>query len=201
MQVAFNCYEDEAKKQWVDEGVWLSLNTGNIFLTYNYRPFKAVKYVKEEDSFFHILTSSELYIYPGENNPRVRWEKSGQRELAGVDLKKAQTYAADDYANVIKQVKGQIKNPLSDKNPIFAVKIGEMRAEKEKPDNIVIVDEKGVQIPLRLQKFGSLIKSLSKDQVIGHTAVLRFAQDLKEQVLYAVPLAVINNDDVIRFYY
>ena len=43
VQLSFNSYDNEARKEYVDEGVWLNLKTGKIYKTLNYRPYKATK--------------------------------------------------------------------------------------------------------------------------------------------------------------
>src|SRR5262249_27345896 len=54
VQLAFNSYDDVARKEFVDTGIWMNLGTGRIQLTQNYRPYKAVKYIKSDDSFFGV---------------------------------------------------------------------------------------------------------------------------------------------------
>ena len=77
IQLAFNSYDDIARRELVDTGIWMNLNSGQIQLTQNFRPYKAAKYIKAEDSFFKIAKPKELCIYPGDVNPRVRWDEIG----------------------------------------------------------------------------------------------------------------------------
>ncbi|QQO09962.1 SWIM zinc finger family protein [Breznakiella homolactica] len=199
LQVGFSVFEDQAKKQFTDEGIWISLGTGDIYLTENFRPFRAQKYVREEDSFFPVLTTSALYIYPGDRNPRVRWEKSEHRETEKADLLKARDRGAGNFAEVIKAVKNQIKSPLADKRPIFALKIA--RLGQDGKGTLYIVDEAGTSIPLNPEDFGFLMKKLTREQAEGQTLVCRFSQDMKTDLLYAVPVALITGDELIRFTY
>ncbi len=198
LQVSFDSYDDSAKKQYVDEGCWIELESGNIYLTKNFRPYNALKYIKQEDSFFSLLTTSELSIYPGELNPRVRWERFDHRDVTKGDLAKAKKAGKTDFADLIKKIKAQIKNPLSDKNPIAAVVVSKAASGK---DFLVIYDEKGTQIVLKPENFGFLIKKLSKEQIVGQTMICRFTQDMKTDLLYAVPMALVNDDGIIRFNY
>ena len=199
IQVAFDCLDDPAKKEFTDEGIWLSLTDGGIYKSYNYRPYKAQKYIKEEDSFFPILETSELFIYPGEKNPRARWEGHTQRDLIPEDLKKAKAMANADFAAVIKQVKGQIKNPLSDKSPIFALTPQNMVVSDEKLYSIV--DGSGVGIPLKLSNFAFLLERLPKSQIVNQTMICRFRQDMETGRLEAAPLAIVTDTDVMRLSY
>ncbi|MDR2536155.1 MAG: SWIM zinc finger domain-containing protein [Treponema sp.] len=199
LQVGFSVIEDAARKQFEDQGIWLSLTNGELYLTKNYRPFKALKYVREEDSFFSILTASELFVYPGDKNPRVRWERYEQRDITSDDLQDARNAGKGDFTEVLKEVKNQIKSPLADKNPIFALRIGRLALEGE--EGLSIFDEKGVKIPLKLNNFGFLLKKATQDQVKGNTLVCRFDQDMKTDILWGLPVALITNETVIRFMY
>lgn len=199
LQVAFNCYEETGRRQWVDEGIWFSLADGEIYKTYNYRPFRAARYIREEDSCFQITAVSELHIYPGDKNPRVRWDKSTLRDTGSADFQQILTFGEHDFAAVIKQVKGQIRSPLNDKHPIFLLHPAEYRESGQ--GQMVIVDQAGVSVPLRLELFGDLLKRISRQQVEGGALVCRFAQDPEDEVLYAVPLAAVSADGMVRFYY
>ena len=50
VQLSFGVSLDEAKKEYVERGWWLDVDTGDIFQTLNLRPLKALKYVKGDDS-------------------------------------------------------------------------------------------------------------------------------------------------------
>lgn len=199
IQLAFNCVENNASKQWEDQGIWICLNNGKIYFTYNYRPFRAKKYVREEDSFFQLLNTENLYIYPGDKNPRARWETMTQRDIVQNDLIKAQSFAEKDYSNVIKEVKNQIKSPLADKNPVFLLHVNKVM---QTPNNkLVLLDENDNQIVLKLEMFGDLIMKVSKEQIIGHALAVKFDYDINDDMLYAVPLSLVNDNNVIRFFY
>ena len=87
VQLAFNSHDDVARKEFVDSGVWMNLASGAIQLTQNFRPYKATKYIKSDDSFFQIAQIPELCIYPGEDaNPRIRWEANDRAAAGAQDL-------------------------------------------------------------------------------------------------------------------
>ena len=85
VQLAFNSHDDWTRKEFVETGVWLNLQTGAVQLTRNYRPHKAARHIREDDSCFHIVACSELCLYPGNLNPRVRWEASEPRPVGKAD--------------------------------------------------------------------------------------------------------------------
>ena len=76
LQLSFQVVYDEARKEYIDVGYWADVDTGEIFCTCNYRPVKALKYVKQEDSCFEVAKVPLLCCYPGGMNRRVRWESA-----------------------------------------------------------------------------------------------------------------------------
>ena len=63
LQLAFWVEYDAAAKEYVDKGCYVDLATGEIFLSSNYRPLKALKYIKEEDSVFHVIHTGSAVVY------------------------------------------------------------------------------------------------------------------------------------------
>ena len=76
VQLSFQVIFDAARKEYIDKGYWMDLDRGRIVHTCNYRPVKALKYVKEEDSCFGLLRIPLLTCYPGTEDQRVRWESA-----------------------------------------------------------------------------------------------------------------------------
>src|SRR5262245_29636755 len=121
VQLAFNSHDDVARQEFVDTGIWMTLGNGRIRLTQNFRPYKAAKFIKSDDSFFQVAQVKELCVYPGDINPRVRWEGMVPRPLEPKDLEKVHSFGQTDFAAVVKEVKGHLKGPLSDKQPVYAL--------------------------------------------------------------------------------
>src|SRR5262249_31881017 len=121
VQLAFNTHDDIARREYVDTGVWMTLHSGRIGLTQNFRPYKAVKYIKSDDSFFQVAQVPELCVYPGDVNPRIRWEAMTPRPLQPKDIEAIRRHGQADFAAAIKEVKTHLKGPLADKQPIHAL--------------------------------------------------------------------------------
>src|SRR5678816_3120565 len=96
LQLSFNAHDDWTRQEFVETGVWLNLQTGAVQLTRNYRPYRAAKFIREDDSCFHVAVCPELYIYPGQFNPRVRWEKMEPRPVTKTDHTRAREHAKAD---------------------------------------------------------------------------------------------------------
>jgi hypothetical protein len=204
MQLAFNAYDDWTRKEFVETGVWLNLQTGAVQLTHNYRPYHAAKFIREDDSCFHVVVCPELCVYPGQLNPRVRWEASQPRPAAKADHVRAREHARTDLRNVLKDVRTQLKSPLGDRHPIALIKY---RALGRAGDEIIIEDPDGERLvladdghaghPATLPLLPMLPPAIRHDQAM----VLRFHQDLDSQKLRAKPLSIVTETEIIRLTY
>ena len=146
VQLSFDVSFDQAKKEYVERGWWVDLDSGDIFQTLNLRPMKALKYVKGEDSRFGVLEVPELYIYPGEGDRRVRWESASARTLTEEEGAALPRLAQPDLAAAVKLVKGVIKNTLAPKFLAVLVPIGQLG---KIGDAFVLEDPAGGRIVLR----------------------------------------------------
>ncbi|WP_051033593.1 hypothetical protein [Acetivibrio cellulolyticus] len=177
------------------------MKTGEIQETINYRPFKAVKYIREDDSFYSVAQVKELFIYPGELNPRIRWENMEIREVASKDYKLIKSFAKTSYTEVIKTVKNQIKNPLSDKNPLALLsyaRIGQVEglfvAEDEKGQRVLLEDNY-----LCFEPHNTYMLELVDESVLNNNCMLvRFHHNPDTGKLRAQPLSLITDDRIIR---
>jgi len=204
LQLAFNSHDDWTRKEFVETGVWLNLQSGAVQLTRNYRPYQAAKFIREDDSCFHIAVCPEVCVYPGNLNPRVRWETMEPRPATKADHARAREYARADLRAVIKDVKAQLKSPLGDRDPFALVKY---RALGRAGENVIIEDQSGERLvladdshdsePATLHLLPMLSKSVRHDQVL----LVRFHHDLDSQKLHAKPLSVVTEDEIIRLTY
>jgi hypothetical protein len=204
LQLAFNAHDDWTRGEFVETGIWMNLHTGAVQLTRNYRPYRAAKYIREDDSFFQVARCPELCIYPGNLNPRVRWEAMEPRAVSSADRGKVREHARADLKAVIKEVKGQLKSPLGDRHPFALIRY---RSLARAGDHLVIEDQAGERLVLSEHDHGGeppalfllcmLPKTVLKDQAL----LVRFHHDLDTQKLHAKPLSVVTENDVIRLTY
>lgn len=146
VQLSFDVSFDEAKKEYVERGWWMDLDSGDIFQTLNLRPAKALKYVKGEDSRFGGLEVPVLYIYPGEGDRRVRWESASFRPLTAEEQAALPGLAQPNLATAVKRTKGAIKNTLAPKFLAVLVPVGKLGKVGE---DFVLEDPAGDRIVLR----------------------------------------------------
>lgn len=201
IQLAFNSYDDVARRAFVDTGIWMNLNSGRIQLTQTIRPYTAVKYIKSDDSFFQVAQVAELCVYPGDVNPRVRWDQMLPRPVAPRDLAKVRDHAHADFAEVIKTVKGTLKAALADRHPIFALRVKQVGQvgeqviiEDAQSNRLVLTDAGMAEEPPSSYLLGLLPAKLLRDQVY----VCRFRHDLDTRQLRVKPLAIVTEDQIVR---
>jgi hypothetical protein len=198
LQVAFHMVTDNVNSMWIDEGIWISLTDGLIFRTQAFRPFRAHRSQGPEDTTFQALAVNDMYIYPGGINPRVRWNDYVQRGVEANDLKKVAGFAATDFKEASKNALNQARSPLSDKSPIFSLRVSGI---KEGPNGEwAVIDGKGNAIVLKLEGFAKLLKKMAKSQLIDSALVCRFQHDISKSALLGEPLAVVNPDGITRFW-
>ncbi|HEX8339811.1 MAG TPA: SWIM zinc finger family protein [Tepidisphaeraceae bacterium] len=201
LQLAFNAHDDVARQEYVDTGIWMNLTSGQVQITQNFRPYKAAKYIKSDDSFFQVACVSELCVYPGDVNPRVRWEGMVPRPLEPKDLRRVRGHARPDFAAVIKDVKTNLKSPLADKQPIHALRfrrIGQVEGvpvvEDAAGERLILTDAGMTEEPPSCHLLQLLPPQLHEDNVL----VVRFRHDLDRRKLQVKPLSIVTDATVVR---
>ncbi|HYE17457.1 MAG TPA: SWIM zinc finger family protein [Tepidisphaeraceae bacterium] len=201
IQLAFNSHDDVARQEYVDTGVWMDLGTGRVHVTQNFRPYKAVKYIKSDDSFFQVAQVKEMCVYPGDVNPRVRWEGMLPRPVEPKDYQRVREHARSDFAAVVKEVKGNLKAPLADKQPIYALRfkrIGQVDGvpvvEDAKGERLAMTDAGMSEEPASCHLLQLLPPGLFENQVV----VARFRHDLDTRKLRVKPLSIVTETGVVR---
>jgi hypothetical protein len=201
LQLGFNSHDDVARREYVDTGVWMNLANGQIQITQNFRPYKAAKYIKSDDSFFQIAQVKELCVYPGSLNPRVRWEGMLPRPIEPRDLQKARSHARSDFAAVIKEVKTTLRGPLAEKLPIYALQFrrigrveGVLVIEDAMGERLTMTDAGMTEEPPSCDLLPLLSPALYENQ----TMVVRFRHDLDQRKLQVKPLSIVTDTNIVR---
>jgi hypothetical protein len=200
-QLAFHSYDDVARKEYVDAGAWMNLGNGRIYLTQTFRPYQAARHIKGDDSCSQVAQIRELCVYPGDLNPRVRWDGMLARPIEPRDLARIRGNGRGEFAAVVKDVKSILKNPLADKHPIFALnyrRIGAVGkalvAEDRTGERLVLTDAGLPEEP----RSSHLLSLLPKDVLQDQTLIVRFRHDLDGRKLQVKPLTIVTEADVIR---
>jgi len=204
LQLAFYSYKDEARREYVDTGFWLELGSDRIHRTVQYRPFKAVKFMKEEDSFFDVAKIAELYRYPGGMNARVRFEGILPRTMEHADLEAAYSAAWASIPEAVKAVKNQLKDPLADRSPVILLKVSQIASTEN--GEYALMDSAGNTLQLgdvnRLPQASTQLLSLVDSSFMADCCVLvMFEHRMDTGRLIAQPLTVLQGGRIARLLY
>lgn len=205
MQLHFDAIDSPARREVIEEGAWFNLRNGRIYRTRNYRPYKALKYVRAENSFSQIAEIGEIFLYPGDVNPRVRWEPTGLRgrETTPEDLAVVHSHAAADYAARFKELRAVIKNPLTDKNPMTLLALH--KAWRNGSD-LVVEDTRGtcltlLDAPGRETAPATMLGTFLPADCAGLSLLVRVDNDVARGLFAAQPLSLVCRDKIIRLFY
>lgn len=203
MQLSFWVIYDEARKEYIDTGCWADLDTGEIYMNYNYRPIKSLKYVKQEDSVFGVAKVPSAVFYPGDGNVRVRWDNAQIRPYEQTDYEAIFEHAVTSVKQEAKAVKNFLKNAMTQPWMIKLIsfnkigKIGEdyVLADKNN-DTILLGDMQNMEeTVVRLSMLPNA--SLLENQVL----LGAFYYNQENRRLMVQPLSIITQDAVVRLLY
>lgn len=203
LQLSFDVYLDEARGEYIDLGYWVDIDTGEVYATYNYRPLKALKYVKQEDSIFETAQIPLLTFYPGGLNRRARWEQITFSPVTAEDMEKIKKNAYQDLASAVKVVKNQIKNTLDDDFAILTLtfrqigQVGERLVLKDNAGNTILLQDRTgrEQTVYRLPMLPD--SALLENQTVCGA----FFYDEAQKRICLQPYSILTEDAVIRLLY
>lgn len=204
VQLSFDVSLDEAKKEYVERGFWVNPDRGTLCQTLNYRPLKALKYVKADDSCFETVQIPVLYEYPGELNRRVRWEGCTTRPVTTDDLRRILD-AASCVADAAKSAKNQMKNTLMPKFIPALIRAEHLGSIGE---NLILTDPDGNRLMLRdRQEEGRdhacthRLKALPLEIPAGSAVFGLMFYDNADHRICLHPYSIVTPDVIIRLLY
>lgn len=201
LQLAFYSYDDQARQEFVDLGYWLELSSGAVHKTLQYRPYKAAKLMREEDSFFEVARVAQLYKYPGDMNARVRYEEMSARPVTADDLAQVHAHAHRSFAEAVKLVKNQLKNPLGDKQPVLLLHAESIGVNDQ--GEYILSDESGAllvleDIPGLSQGTAALLPFLPQVCLQSSSLLVMFEHVMDRGRLTAQPLGIVHAEGITR---
>ena len=203
LQLNFNVEFLEAQKTYLDIGYFVDLDNGEISKTVNIVPVKSIKFIKRDDSTFSVINIPEMCYYPGEINKRIRWDSFTVSEPTKEDYCKVRSFARDNLAECIKIVKNQFKNILSDKTVVMLVKYDMIGKTS---DNKIVLKQgdETIELLARINCDNSvetlLLLDNSKWKNNG-VITLEFWLDTAQNKIYAMPLSIVTENQIIRLFY
>lgn len=207
VQMGFQVIYDEAGKEFTDIGYWMDVDTGEISCTYNYRPVKALKYIKQEDSCFALVCVPKLSYYPGGLNRRVRWEAAEYQEIEAGIYGQIKALACQDITTAVKTAKNQLKNTLSEDVCAMVLSYAQVGIVKtEGTYRVVMEDREGKRMELRARDpredrvemlFGLPDKSVLENQAMFGLIYY----DSTDHSMCMEPFSVVTEQGIFRLLY
>ncbi|WP_270524738.1 SWIM zinc finger family protein [Longibaculum muris] len=183
-------------------GYWYVHPLQEIHKTVNMRPLKVAKYIKEDDSVLEKVRTSCLYLYPGVNNRRMRYDENFTTcDIEAQDYLHIREIAKMDFEQVIKEVKNQLKNPLCDQEIAIILAYEQI---KQNQDDFVMVDEFNHQLKLTAMEGTSLhaLTTLPSQNLLSkQCALVIFSYNYHTHYLLAKPMSLISNEQIVRLLY
>lgn len=203
MQLAFWVVYDEARKEYIDTGCWADLDSGEVYMNYNYRPLKSLKYVKQEDSIFGVAKVPSAVFYPGDGNVRVRWDGAQIREYEQADYEAVFQHAVTSVKQEAKAVKNFLKNAMT--QPMMIRLVAFDRIGKT-GDGFVLADRNGDTILLGnmpgMEETTTRFSMLPNGALLENQVLLgAFYYNRENRRLMLQPLSIITHDAVVRLLY
>ncbi len=203
VQLSFHVEYDEARREYIDIGCWADVSSGEISLTCNYRPVKALKYVKSEDSIFGAAQVGAAMRYPGEGNRRIRWDHAAITQVTKEDRRALRALASRSIAAEAKAAKNLLKDALAD--PVYYrliafERIGRTDAglvlQDEKKDTILLGDF------LEKERTTDRLALLPDGRFLeGQVLLGGFYYDRKARRLMLWPHSIVAEEGIIRLLY
>lgn len=207
VQLSFHEYVDSARKEMVDKGWWIDVDSGEISITYNYRPLRALKYVKEEDSTFQMVETPVLTYYPGSGNRRIRWDSQQftpvTDEIRALIIEKAGT----SLKTAVKEAKNELKNTLSDGRAGYLMAYDRLETTVRDGKTVYLLrDREGSAIELT-DRWGEPFSSSRLERLpdrkfeCGQVLFGTLWYDMRRQKICLQPYALIARDEILRLLY
>ena len=197
IQLAFEVRYDEAKREFLDLGHWISLSDGTLYREMNFRPVSAKNYIAEKDSSDRRLRAAHFPYYPafpGEA-ARIRLEDATAEQPEAADFARMIGFAAP-IAQAAKQAAKALQSVLAeDKAPVLlqlsdvAVKEDAVYLRDAAGSLLRITDANGSEAALRLlSQFDT-----GKSAVFG----LFFADEVRRELCF-LPQSLVTGRGIIR---
>ncbi len=193
LQVGFYIQDSFSEKQYTDISYFCDLENGVINPAYNYRPYKASKYIKEVDIIFDVVVPDVLSYYPGTVNQRIRFNEYKLEDVTEKDVQTVKSFAKD-IDTCVKLAKNYLKNTLSEDT--FPVLINYEKIGLNADNDFVLRDLNGKEILLsrRSHITDSNLKSLPSEDLYKNQVFFgEMHYDYTKKHLCLKPLSIIGS--------
>lgn len=197
LQLAFEVDYDEAKREFLDLGYWISLSDGTIYREMNFRPLSAKKYIAEKDSSNEKLCAAQLPCYPafpGEA-ARIRLEGAAAEPVTSADRQRVLQFALP-IAEAGKQAAKALQSVLAAEQAPALLQLARLQEAEER---IYAVDAAGGALRLAESKDSAAALQLLAQFDTEEAALFGcFVVDGGQRELQFMPKAVVTGQGLIR---
>ena len=197
LQLAFEVRYDEAKREFLDLGHWISLSDGTLYREMNFRPLSAKNYIAEKDSSDRRLRAAHFPYYPafpGEA-ARIRLEDAMAEQPEAADFARIIGFAAP-IAQAVKQAAKALQSVLAEDRVPALLQLSEIAVKEDAVyvrdaagSLLRVTDANGSEAALRqLSQFDT-----GKSAVFG----LFFADEVRRELCF-LPQSLVTGRGIIR---
>ena len=206
IQLSFDEFYDRARNELIDKAYWFDTKDGEISCTLNYKPLKALKYVKSEDSCFDALETELMNYYPGGINKRIRWENFSLKEKKKEDFESIKKFAYSDISAAAKIAKNELKNILSDDECAMLISFKKiMKIRKDDKIKFIMEDGNKNRIELCSKEFSAENNPLDivpYEEVFSDNILFgKIFYNMKDKSLCMEPCSIVTDKEIIRLGY
>jgi hypothetical protein len=207
-ELADERFVDQVRAERLEQGFMLDLGDGTVYVERKFRPLAAIDRVPEKASYEKPFALTEVGVYPGFVNRRIRWELGAfkSRRVEAGDFDKIHRVALPAIDAAVARMKEQIKNPLAPDDAVVLLKIADIQ---KAGSDLVAVDDKGGRLVLRDSAVARYRSTNNLEMAAGaalgegklkqpSSLLLRLYVGLADELIYGQPLALVVGDQHIR---
>ena len=202
VQLAFHHEAHEAREDLVDQGYWLCPGKEDVYLTKHYIPMKAKSRVKRQDSCHKVVMPATTCRYPGDLNPRIRWQSATEREINNLDLAAIRKSGQSSLSHLLTKAKKHLTSPLAHPYPAFLWKAHRVGLID---DQVVLEDEHQDRLRVNwpMDKTWPVIRENATialgGAIKGDALLLLLFYNEQRGEIQACPLSLVNEKHLVRF--
>ena len=197
LQLAFEVRYDEAKREFLDLGHWISLSDGTLYREMNFRPLSAKNYIAEKDSSDRRLRAERFPYYPafpGEA-ARIRLEDATAEQPEAADFERIIGFAVP-IAQAVKQAAKALQSVLAEDKAPALLQLSDVAV---KEDAVYLRDAAGSLLRVTGANGSEAALRLLSQFETGKSAVfgLFFADELRRELCF-LPQSLVTGRGIIR---
>ena len=196
LQFFFTVNENLIAERLEEIGYWIDVKTGEIFYTANYRPFKALRYIPEDDTIFDVLEAKGIVRYPGDLTPRIRWKSVQHTQPISVDFQSILQKAEDFNVATGKSIKVFLRDKPFENPYVKLIKFEDIF----NTSSGISISTGDLLIPLKECPESDVLICLSEGDLTGSAVFLEFYINFRKNLIEAKPLSLVLKDKILRLW-